>query len=129
MNKPIIICSAGHKYNLANSQDEMQAYTRWLGSKTCPMCTSYDRLAGSTYCNRRLRDIEEVIETEYDKMFTRYLHGNHHWFRKYKTIIPPHGEMNIKQKMRDILLSGKMIRCGKSSTAVRGHYERHIFYK
>src|SRR3989304_10293875 len=115
MNRPIIICTKGHRYNLNNSQDEMSAYYRWLGSKQCPMCTGYDRLSGHSYCNAKMKDIEDIIETEYEKMFTRYLHGNHYWFSNgYKFVEAPifsftrflSGNELGKAKIRELIMNG-----------------------
>jgi len=130
-NKPIIICTKGHRYNLKNSQDEMSAYYRWLGSKQCPMCTNYDRLSGHSYCNAKMKDIEDIIETEYEKMFTRYLHGNHHWFSNgYKRVEAPTGKERAKEKIRELLMNGHYgIKGAYTATSVRGFHSHYILYK
>jgi hypothetical protein len=129
-NKPIIICTKGHKYNLKNSQDEMTAISRWQGSKQCPMLTSYDRLSGHSYCNAKLKDIEEIINTEYEKLFTRYKSQyDKSFFKTHIFIHAPLDGVEIKQKMRELLMDGKIIKGCYVSTNIRNVHNYAIYYK
>lgn len=116
---PIMICSAGHLFT--------KFYYEWnLDTKKWQTCKI-------KYCNRRLYNIDLIIEREYNKHFTRYIHGDHKWFSMYEHEKAPRGDskktaaVKMKERMRSLLLSGTFIKCGYCTTAVRGYYTYYIF--
>lgn len=57
-----IECSAGHKYDISTLAGRMQCGDRKPGQR-CGMVLTYDRMYGSTYCRRILRETRADIPT------------------------------------------------------------------
>lgn len=52
----IIECSNGHRFDISTFEGRMQCGDKRPGDR-CGVCTSYDRMSGSKYCGRVLKQI------------------------------------------------------------------------
>lgn len=55
----IIECSNGHRFDLSNLAGRAQCGDRRPGDR-CGVCVEYDRISGSTYCRRVLKQVGYV---------------------------------------------------------------------
>jgi hypothetical protein len=63
----ILVCSRGHEFNTENIGHRVTwGDNRLIKGGRCPMLMSYDRMSGSTYCQRVLK--EKVENDEVRKM-------------------------------------------------------------
>lgn len=121
----VLICSHGHKYNT----DDFR-YKHRVEGQRCGMLLSYDRLAGSTYCGRKLFNIEKKVNELYDRMFIMYYNGNtlNNWHGD--TFFGGGNKQKYIDKINELLLSGKKVKTGyRTSSMIRGGRTYYIFSK
>jgi len=72
---------------------------------------------------------KSIIEKHYNDLFSKYFRPS--TAEKFRTI-----DLNfvgvaekMKEKIKEVLDSGKKIKCGYMATSIRGYHHRYIFIK
>lgn len=109
-------------------------HSAWRSKKpgdTCPSVSGYDRMRSppTSYCGRRLFDLDERVEKLYNDLFKKRISGNDVRFNTMEFVFADKGEIETKKQIRELLLSGSKPICGYTSTSIRGLHERVILYK